>query len=343
MGTSVGACLGKPVSAVVAGGLRRNATRKAIEAYAYGQMGEGEAESSIPPDLLVPRLVEMEGPFWVWASGDEMMLEVRLVTGRGLSVQCYAIEYPDRINEDAKCPELLPGEGETISDIRFTRTDNRTSAIDVCLDSGRTIHIAEKGRNIEVTYLSKTGERERIPFSLFEKGLSDWEYLHCDTSIRFTARSPFVFVRTRKTKGNPTFYSLDEDNEHRLTYIPRVECDWFYAGVIIAVRGEMLAFHKESIPRNQWDEILASATRVLAFRRFDALYTYLAGLHISQYFDRPFFSEGEEDYFFTWLNENGADFWKRRFLFRQMCEDVKRWTTHALHPQDGVGIENFYV
>lgn len=330
MCVSIDDCIGETISSVIAGGVCRNLTRKAIEAYVYHQrkdLHESERKaaacySRIPPDLLFPRTLELEGPLWIFC---KHWLEVKSVPGNGLSVQCPDISWWPSLNTNIEGPEALPGAGETISDIRVTKSGTIITTVDVHLGNGKTIHVVGKEPLIEVTYLSKTREMEFVPFHMLKKGLYNWEDLHCDDEIGFSAKSPLVFVRANF--GDSIDFSSLDAHEHRIQ-IQEDDGEWIECGIAIVRKGWIDHYGDETFSWNEWNEILAVAARLLSFHRFDDLFDYLIGLGLVD--------EDGCNIFLNWLNHCGADFWKKREQYSLMYEDVKRWSSLALDHCQGV-------
>ena len=336
-------------------GMDYSHSRDLIEDAAYRQLKQYDEDErqrrseydNIAPETMYGRYAELDEPFLIWfEDGDMLEIDTPQTPEFRISMNCipwYIDEGCNIRNVDA---EVLFSNciGKTVQKVEvktyqtekdpmfneyFDEEHTRkelVSAIVLRFYGGTSLHIGPHIDFTDVESRDSDDNLTEINFQELKPGLFNWEDLHIDHVTGYLSESGHLYFNDlgRQHVGNPYNTITCGKSE---AFIYSDDYTLLRLAIISYLKRQPDTYEEISFDAAQWDNILQDAEKMIRYESFDDLFDDLTSRGIT-------FSNGKNA--MVWyLNNMGAEVWKRAGIHRHILSDIRKWT-ETMMPDGGI-------
>ncbi len=331
-------------------GMDYSHSRHFMEDAAYRQLKQYDEDErqrlseydNIAPETTYGRYAELDEPFLIWFEDNNVFeIDTPQDPEFRLSMNCipwYIGEGCNVCNVDA---EVLFSNciGKTIQsvEVKTYQTDKDPMLNDYFDDEHSSKELVSDiilwftdrsslrvGPHIDFTRVvscDPDNNLEEISFQELKPGVFNWEDLHIDHSTGYTSESGHLYFNMlgRQHVGNPYTCITCGESE---AFIYSDDYELLRWAIISYLKRQPDFYEEINFDSEQWNGLLCDAEKLIGYKTFDDMYDDLIGRNIT-------FNNGK-NVMVCYLNEMGAEVWKRADIHKRILADVRKWTEEML-------------
>lgn len=203
------------------------------------------------------------------------------------------------------------------------------------LENGFGLRIGGRIDFCEVDCIDNGNNIVDIPFGKLKPALFNWEDLHFDETVGFKAESPTLFFGKKGADHTcDPFMTLSSTGNKATSLHISVDDFLLLSWCLTYITGDCFDEYGEyRFTREQWNEILCEAEKILAFESFDDLFDYTVDWKIN-------YCPGNNCMLVN-MNCSGADYWEHRDKYRKQIKDIREWSELVLNSGDMMDVYGF--
>ena len=186
----------------------------------------------------------------------------------------------------------------------------------------------------QVDYINSNNRIKKINFDKLKNGLLYWEDLHDDKQLGFKGKSSSFFFGKKGDRyvSRPRFEIYPKNKSANL--ICDYDFKFFLWPISIVLNNIFNGYATYEFTKEQWNNILNEAEKILNFTKFDELFDYLINKNFIYHRTGKYYFLGKLNYF-------GVKFWNNKKKYITQVDDLRRWSELVLANCDSIVVQGY--